>query len=380
MRTPHLMVVLAACAALAPVARAQGSLSGQGFGYPPGQLGTRAAGTAGGVAEFDPVSPINPAALASWGATGLFFEYEPEFRRVESGSERSRLSLSRFPLLAAGIPVGRGVTIGLSVSTLLDRTFVTTTDMPAVGTGPDSLPPSVERFSSNGAINDLRLAGAWSIRRIRLGVGLHALTGEHRVQYSRAFDDTTGAFLAADFRRNVSYGGTALSVGAEWRVSSTFAMAASGRRGGTISAESGDTTLSSSGVPDRFGASLRYDGLSGTSLAARAAWDGWSSLGNLGSSRAQASDAWDLSLGADVAGPRLGRRVLMLRTGVRWRTLPFKADGHTVEELSLAAGAGTMIARDRATIDVSVQRAMRDAPVGAKENGWLVGIGLSVRP
>ncbi len=376
---PSLLSLLAALAATPLAAAAQGTLAGQGFGYPPGQLGARAAGSAGSVAEFDAISPINPAALSSWGPTGLFLEYEPEFRRIERDGRSSGLAISRFPLIAAGLTVSSNVTLGLAVSTLLDRTFVTTTEIPASGP-PLDIPSSTETLRSAGALNDVRLAGAWTIRpSLRVGIGLHAITGEHRIGYARAFDDTTGEFSTPTFQRTIGFGGTAVSAGAEVRLTRLLGLGVSGRYGGTIRAHSGDTTLSSASVPNRLGVALRYDGITGAALAARASWEGWSALSGLGSTRADATDAWDMSLGGDVSGPRIGSKLIFLRSGVRWRTLPFLANGAEVDEFTFAFGAGMLIARDRATIDVSAQRASRDA-FGASERSWLIGFGLSVRP
>ena len=72
MRRLFLSTVLAA--ASAGSLAAQGALSLQGFGYPIGQLSTRAAGTAGALGETDAGSPLNPAALLSAGRTILSFQ------------------------------------------------------------------------------------------------------------------------------------------------------------------------------------------------------------------------------------------------------------------------------------------------------------------
>ena len=69
---------------------AQGALSVQGLGFPPGQVSTRAEGSGGSTADFDPLSSINPAALASVGITSLFLQYAPEFRRVTAGAGTAR--------------------------------------------------------------------------------------------------------------------------------------------------------------------------------------------------------------------------------------------------------------------------------------------------
>ena len=49
-------------------AAAQGTLSTQGLGYPPGQLSTPASSMGGAIGEIDPFSPINPASLGQPGS------------------------------------------------------------------------------------------------------------------------------------------------------------------------------------------------------------------------------------------------------------------------------------------------------------------------
>ena len=49
-----------ALVAMPSVVMAQGTLSTQGFGYPPGQLSTRSLATGPGIGEFDPDSQLNP--------------------------------------------------------------------------------------------------------------------------------------------------------------------------------------------------------------------------------------------------------------------------------------------------------------------------------
>ena len=361
---------------IAVPARGQGALSTQGFGYPPGQLGTRAQTTGGGLAEFDPQTALNPAAISGWGRAAIYLQYEPEFRRVTSAGADSRTTTSRFPLVAVATRVHERATMGLSVSTLLDRTFVTRNEAVRIVDGTPVT--TIERFSSTGAINDVRLAGSYEWRKsVRLGVGLHAITGENRLIVNGQFGDTATLELQ---RTAISYGGTALSAGAEWRPSRLFAIAASARKGATLRARASGALLASAKVPDRFGAGIRYDGIGGASLGARLDWTGWSALGALGGDSLTAKDAWDFGAGADVSGPRVGERVIALRSGVRWRTLPFELRGAEVHELALSLGTGLPLARDRATLDLGVLRAMRSAGGSAKERAWTLSVGLTVRP
>src|SRR5688572_27347162 len=88
------------------VGRAQGTLSGQGFGYPPGQLSTRALAVGGANAELDPVSPRNPAAVSSWGSPGLHLQYDPEFRQVSVTGDGDRTMTARFPIISGATRLG----------------------------------------------------------------------------------------------------------------------------------------------------------------------------------------------------------------------------------------------------------------------------------
>ena len=98
------VVALLALMPYASRAGAQGSLSGLGFGYPTGQLSTRAIGIGGSSGELDPVTPRNPAALSSWGRSGLHLQYDPEYKRVSAAGGIDRTLEARFPLIA---PVSR---------------------------------------------------------------------------------------------------------------------------------------------------------------------------------------------------------------------------------------------------------------------------------
>ena len=116
-------------------AGAQGALSTQGFGYPQGEFSTRALGTGGGLAQFDPQSGVNPASIASSGDPLLFLQYEPEFRRLTAGGPTQHSTTSRFPMAVASLPILGEGTIALSVSTLLDRSWSTSVSRQLVVAG-----------------------------------------------------------------------------------------------------------------------------------------------------------------------------------------------------------------------------------------------------
>ena len=376
MRTTLAVAVLALVLAAARLS-AQGALSTQAFGYPPGQLSTRAKATGGALAEFDAASPVNPAAIGLWGRSGLYFQYAPEFRSVKVPGANESATIIRFPTIAAFLAVGQRGTLGLSASTLLDRTWETVrTGVEQVGTDSARF---TERFSSEGAINDVRLGASYAVfPRLLVGLAGHALTGENRLSAERVFTDSGFAPFAE--RSTVSYGGTALSAGIDWRPVRALGIAVSARAGGRVRAYRNDSTLASAATPARVGLGLRYAGLAGTVLSVSAAWNEWSRLRELAATDVVAFDAWDVSAGAEVKGPRWFGGDVALRTGFRRRTLPFAAGGQKVRELTYALGFGVPLARHRAAFDFAVQRAMRTADLDIDEAAWTLSAGFTVRP
>lgn len=363
--------------AVADAAGAQGSVSVQGLGFPPGQLGTRAASMAGGIGEHDPESSVNPAALGLAPNTMIFFQYAPEFRSVRVGGESDRTSTLRFPLVGGYARLGERARIGLSVSTLLDRTFSVSVSDTATLAGGGSV-VSTDRFRNEGGMSDVRFAGSWRFgRRLHVGGGVHAITGQNRVEVSRAVGDSLELSLE---QRTLSFSGGALSAGVALQLSSVVNVAGSLQRGLDVRARSGDTLVARARVPDRFGAGVQFTGITGTTLGARMEYMKWSNMRGLVSADTPVDDTWEIGAGADVAGPKLGTRAVLLRAGVRWRELPFgvtAADKST--EFEVGGGFGFQLPFERAMAELGIRRATRSGG-GADETGWTIGFGVSVRP
>jgi hypothetical protein len=362
---------------------AQGALSTQGFGYPPGQFSSRALGTGGGLAPFDPQSTVNPASAAISGDPVLFLQYEPEFRRLTSGNVTQHTTTSRFPLAVASVPVGSQGTIALSVSTLLDRSWETTTTRDQIVAGTPAT--TTEVVKSIGAINDVRLVGGWANSRVQIGVGGHVFTGQNRLYFTQTFPDSLH-FVGVNQLSSLDYTGFAVSGGVIIHPSSVFALALSGRKGGNLRARSSDTLVASAKIPDRYGAGIFFSGIPGATVSAQISRDRWSALNGLGSTDADATDAWDSGVGIEATGPRLFERVVLLRLGARYRTLPFPAGGAQVREVAFAGGLGAQFSRNRASLDVTLQSASRSAPDASgsvgdiRERAYTLSFGLRVRP
>jgi hypothetical protein len=370
---------LAASLAALPLvaADAQSNLSSQGFGFPTGQFSARTYGTGGALAEIDPLSPVNPAAIATLGTRLLFFQIEPEFRTVTTKNGTERTTTARYPNVFGALPIG-GLVLSLGASTLLDRTSTTVFNTTQVLSPTESVPITT-RFRVDGAMDDVRLAAGWGPTSwLRVGLGAHAITGHNLVSITQSFADST-SFAAFTQQRILGFSGGAVSAGAEL-VSKAVTAGFSVRRGGNLDLSDGDTVISKAKVPNRFGASIAFTGIPNSSITVRTSRDDWSSLRGLGSPGLQPVDAWDTSVGADVAGPHVGDRIVFLRGGFRTRTLPFTAADKTVKENSISGGLGTAFAGNRMLMDLALIHANRSAALEASEHAWTVSIGISVRP
>ena len=368
-----------AVVAVASRAAAQGTLGSQGFGYPPGQLSAYSRSLSGASAEMDPLSPINPAALSLMRRGGIYLQSEQEHRSLDAGAQSSSTRSNRFPLFAAMVPVGPRGMIGLSFSTMLDRTWGTEIRSTQVF-GADSA-AYVERFSSAGALNDIRAAGSWALRdNLILGVGIHMFPGENRLRIERLYDDSL-SFAPLRDSSNVNFFGTGVSGGVMWRPSRALTVGASGRFGGTLKLWEGDSVRSKADAPSRYGAAVRYDIVPGTGIALRADRTLWSQMNGLGSEQASAKDTWDYGFGIDALGPRLIGQQVTLRGGARRRTLPFSASNDDVRETAFTFGTGLPLIGGRAMLDLFGEHSTRKASdVDATEQSWTFGLGLTVRP
>lgn len=378
MRT-MLVVAAAGLCLVGSIAEAQGSLSVEGLGFPPGQISARAEGAGGSLADFDPMSLVSPAAIAAVGAPAIFLQYSPEFRKVSAASASASTTTARFPLVSGVLPMGQSWTAGLSSSTFLDRSYETSLARRAnIGSPADTF-NLTERTKVLGAINDVRLALAWARSPVfRLGFGGHVFVGSNRVTFSQIFPDST-IFLSSSQTSRISYAGFAGSVGAEFHPSRVIGLAVSARAGGDLRAESGDTLIGKAKIPTHYSASIMYDGITGATISARVAHDGWSSLSAMSSGTITAFDGWDSSVGAEVSGPRFLQRTITVRGGARLRTLPFGFNGNKVSETAFMFGLGAPLARDRASLDFALQHAARSS-ADIKERGLILSFGLRVSP
>jgi hypothetical protein len=375
------LVLSAGLLLAANAASAQGTLSTLGFGYPAGQISTRSQAAGGSIADFDPLSTTNPASVSAFGGSAAYVQADPEYRKLNVGAASESGMIARHALMSAGVPINSTLYGGLSLSNFLDRTVETSVrGQQRIG---DSTLATTNVFKSDGAMADVRLSLAWIAKSwLRLGIAAHAITGDNRLSNTQRFDDSTrfGALLDTS---TVTYVGSAVSGGVELFAGSVAGIAASYRKGGPLSAKYGDNTLSKAHVPDRLSFSAAFIGIKGTTIAARTAREKWTQMDGLGSNNLPIYDTYDTSIGADVAGPRIGARTIQIRGGVRWRTLPFGLPTSEIKERNLSLGLGTTLARGRVGLDLAGIHSLRDpvsSSVDVSERAWTMSVGVTVRP
>ena len=373
------MILSAALVCAAATARAQGTLSSQGYGYPAGPFSTRSLTLGGSIGEIDPISTLNPAALTTWGPSGFYGQFGPEWRSVQAGGTTDQSTVIRFPLFAGALHAGPDWVFGLSFSNLLDRTWATQNYGYYHLAGGDSV-AYTQNFASQGAITNVRLAAGWRLSNsLRIGLGGHFITGQTSLTILELFADTGYASFQQVTVVNAS--GTAVSAGVEWSPIPPLAFALSGQFGGTLHARRNDTLVADARVPSRAGASLVFAGITGVTLAADAEYMQWSNMNGLAQSAIKAVDSWDYGLGGEIRVASMGGADVPLRVGIRHRTLPFQADLQTVTENAFSAGVGLPVARGRGRFDLGLIRMWRSAPtLDAKEHAWSLSVGVLVRP
>lgn len=358
---------------------AQGALSLQGFGYPGGELSTRALATGGSLADFDANSPINPAALMVGTRATVYLQYDPEFRWVTGGGSSATTTTARFPLFLISGKVGKA-RFSLSYSSFLDRSWTNTySDTQTVG--PSRVPSTVTAIS-NGGIADVRGAMSYTFSdKLTIGVGVHVFPGENQVVFGRSFPSDTTSFGAFQSTNTYNYSGSAVSFGVVATPFQHINIGLSGRRGFSMHMHQGDsTTLGDANVPNRGSVSFAYDGMPGTILSARYGFEEWSAMKGLGSQGLAVFDATEFSAGIETGGPKVNSITMPVRLGFRTRTLPFGVGSAQVRETEISAGGGIPLSQGRVALDLALAHAQRSANVGYTESGWILSVGVAIKP
>ncbi len=379
MRFLSRFAVASALCFAAPALYAQGALSLQGFGYPGGEISTRALGTGGSLADFDANSPINPAALLVGSRATVYLQYDPEFRWVTGTGLNTSTVTARFPLFLISGKMGQA-RFSLSYASFLDRTWTNTyQDTQVVGT---LRVPSTVTAVSSGGISDIRAAMSWTFSsRLTVGAAIHVFPGQNHIVFGRAFPSDSTSFGAFAQTSTFNYSGSAVSFGLIATPIDHINLGVSGRYGFSMHVHEGDsTTVGDANVPNRISFSGAYDGITGTILSARYGIEKWSAMRGLGSAGLSVFDATEFSAGVETGGPRISAIPIAVRLGYRARQLPFGVGAQQVSETEFTGGVGIPLSSGRAALDLSIAHALRSANVGLSETGWIFSLGIAIKP
>ena len=379
MRFLSRFAVASALCFAAPALYAQGALSLQGFGYPGGEISTRALGSGGSLADFDANSPINPAALLVGSRATVYLQYDTEFRWVTGTGLNTSTVTARFPLFLISGKIGQA-RFSLSYASYLDRTWTNTyQDTQVVGT---LRVPSTVTAVSSGGISDIRAAMSWTFSsRLTVGAAIHVFPGQNHIVFGRAFPSDSTSFGAFAQTSTFNYSGSAVSFGLIATPIDHINLGVSGRYGFSMHVHEGDsTTVGDANVPNRISFSGAYDGITGTILSARYGIEKWSAMRGLGSAGLSVFDATEFSAGVETGGPRISAIPIAVRLGYRARQLPFGVGAQQVSETEFTGGVGIPLSSGRAALDLSIAHALRSANVGLSETGWIFSLGIAIKP
>jgi len=338
----------------------------------------QSAAAGGGFALFDAEGGTNPAALSRWRGISGWAVGSASRRQFEGGAGGSSLTSTRFPLVGFSTVIGQRLSVGVTISDFLDRTWsVHSVDTVA----PRGAPVQVsDQSKSLGGVSDLRFGAAYrSSPTLAVGVGLHALTGSTRLDVIRQFADT--AYRSFHDTAVTDFSGFGLSAGALITPRPDLVLGVSVRVSTSLRARSSSGQRASVPLPLELGFGAHFTPSPGFVLAASVEYAGWSraadALAALGQERSR--NVWSVGGGAEVETIRLGPSRVPLRVGYRWRQLPFPVGGAALAEHAFTAGVGLNLVGGRTLLDVGYERGTRAA--GALSETLTTGyLGITVRP
>jgi hypothetical protein len=374
--------MLALALALLPggIAAQSSQFGVRGLGFPGRALAVRSLGSGGGFALFDPESSQNPAALANVVALTSEFTITQGFRHVENPAGTASVRGTRFPQVMVAGPIRTlPAAVGFSFSNYTTRDFTLAT----AGTiDLRGVPLNVsDTFSSRGGLNDFRIAGSYRLGdRWAVGAGFHIISGSNRLTSTRVFDDPS--YLSSRQRSELSYTGVGASVGLTRQFGPSFALSAMVRSDGHLNVDRDSARSGTIDLPYSFGLGVRWRPMATLDIAGQTMVRTWSAansdllqMGGLG-----AQNTIEVAAGAEyTSDPRRPYR-RPLRLGAHYATLPFSlVPGQQGHELGVSVGSGLRFAQQRAGIDLAVEHVWRSEGVYS-ENGFLISLGISVRP
>ncbi len=373
------LLAMGALAAVAGGLQADDSVFGiRGLGILGRPQSARSAAAGGGFSLFDGEGAVNPAALTRWRGMSGWAVGSPSRHRFGSPAGDASLSSTRFPLIGFSTVVGQRLSVGVTISDYLDRTW----SVRSVDTlTPRGAPVEVtDQSRSIGGVSDLRLGAGYRLSpTVAVGVGLHALTGSTRLDVTRQFTDSS----YQSFRDTAvtDFHGFGLSAGALFTPRANLVLGLSLRVNTALHARSTGGARADVALPMELGFGAQYAPRTGSLIGVSVQYAGWGraadDLAAAGEERSR--NVWSVGAGAEVETMRVGSARMPVRIGYRWRQLPFPVSGVAVGEHAFTAGLGLSLVGGRALLDVGYERGTRSA--GALSEQLTTGyLGITVRP
>ncbi len=342
-------------------------------------IGTRARGTQGGLAQFDPGSVLNPATTAAFRRLSITASIGTNIRSYEAlgvGADGLTQTRSTFGQLAGWIR-GTPVSFGLSFYPYAERTYHLITADSVVIRG-ETVAVS-DRISSDGAVSDVGGTLAYSIsRRFSVGAAFHLLTGSTRAEARRSFDNDD--YQDAIESVQLGFNGIGVSVGFMAALHPRLTIAGSFRTDDDLETIADSVPFSRIELPMTASGGILLIPHRMVQWATSVTYQSWSdanpSLQQSGG--ANAFDTWEVGTGVEIGGVP-NTTPVPIRLGFRYAQLPFSPDDDQPSEIGVSIGTGLGFAGDRATFNFSAERLHRKGG-GAEERAWILTLSLTARP
>lgn len=351
-----------------PLAGQDSQFGIRGLGAPGTFLSVRAWATGGAFAPFDGTSALTDAALGDLTRLTASATEFSAYRTVNDGTNSSSLRSSRFPMLTVAGPVTGRLVIGGGFSTYLYRSYDVEVPSVVVIRG---VPEAVlDHIASDGAVTDLRLSAAWRFSsRLSIGAGVHILTGSSTLTANRLFTDSATYKNASQVDQE-SYDGVGVSLGVLATPVPGLRVSAFLRSDNRLRAEISGFQNSENDLPTTIGGGVQWAVTPEVKLAGTLTHANWSVSGPAGGS----FNTTDWSFGGEF-----GRSSFPVRLGARGGQLPFGPGPGAPTQLGLSAGTGFVFSQGRGIVDLGLEH-LRRSGGGLTENGWVLLVGLTVRP
>ncbi|HEX5818844.1 MAG TPA: hypothetical protein VFY20_08190 [Gemmatimonadales bacterium] len=362
---------------------AQASIFGiRGPGFPGRPLSARAVATGGSFGLFDGESSLGPSSLGFVGASTGTFTMLGDYRSVSTPVSDDNLRTVRFPQTMVTAPFLNGrMIVGLSASLYTNRDYaIVTVDTSSIFDNPVI---ELDSVGSRGSLSDFRFAMAYrGLPQTTVGLGIHFITGVARQTLVRRFISDS-SFAAVVQRAEVAGSGIGLSIGGTRAFGQQLWIGGVVRKDFRLSLDSDSIDVGSFALPWTFAGGARYRIAPRFDVATQVMYRTWSSVDSflVAGGAPGSGNTVDLSVGAELVQSVQRPGNLPVRLGLRYATLPYlTTSGKQPYEYAISGGTGMRFAKDRAGIDVTLDKVWRKDGEGRSENAWLIYVAASLRP